>query len=200
MEVASGKMNTQQNSNNLQDDAESIHGPSVSWTPFDTLKSNPQNAMTYHVMAAGYSALTPIGAASGAILYGLGWRRFPTLFATMGAASLAAGGVGMLMGLGGMQSTARKGKKASPPWNEDGVRNRVDGLSHNFKVRVMDLSMWSGIGLAAVALVGAGGPSRMKLSPGAFGAMQAVGLGSALGGLGAIGCILSTTPNDADDE
>ena len=114
----------------------------------------------------------------------------------MGSASLAAGGVGMLMGLGGMQSIARKGEKASPPWNEDGIRNRVDGLSHNFKVRVIDLSVWSGIGLAIVALIGIGGPIRMKLSPGALGAMQAVGLGSAMGSMGAIGCILSTTPNN----
>ena len=69
-------------------------------------------------------------------------------------------------------------------------------LQQGFKVRVIDLSVWSGIGLAIVALIGIGGPIRMKLSPGALGAMQAVGLGSAMGSMGAIGCILSATPNN----
>jgi hypothetical protein len=134
------------------------------------------------------------------VLYGLGWRRFPSIFAAMGSAGLVAGGVGVLMGLGGMQNKAKKGEKASPPWNEEGIQQRVDGLSHNFNVRVIDLSVWSGIGLAAGALVVAGGPSRMKLSPGALGAMQAVSLGSALGSLGAIGCIFSTRPKEDEDE
>ena len=85
-----------------------MDGPTVSWAPFDTFKSNPQNAMTYHVMNAGYSAFTPIGAGGGGIIYGLAMRRYPSVFAAMGSAGLIAGGVGMLMGLGGMQSTAKK--------------------------------------------------------------------------------------------
>jgi hypothetical protein len=191
-------MNTQQKSD--LPDAKSIDGPSVSWTPFDNIKSSPQNAMTYHVIQAGYSAMTPLGAAAGGILYGLGWRRFPSIFATMGSTGLFAGGVGMLMGLGGMQSISKKGEKATPKWNEEGIQQRVDGLSHNFKVRVIDLSTWAGIGIAAVALVGAGGPGRIKLSPGVLGAFQAVSLGSTLGSLGAIGCIFATAPKDDEDE
>jgi hypothetical protein len=181
-------------------DPKSMDGPKVSWTPFDTFKPNPKSAMTYHVMAAGYSAFNPLGATAGAVLYGLGWRRFPTLMAAMGSAGLAAGGVGMLMGLGGMQSTAKKGEKASIPWTEEGIQQRVDGLSHNFKVRVIDLSVWSGIGLAAVSLVAGGGPRRLNLSPGLLGVMQAISLGSALGSLGAIGCIYSTSRKEGEDE
>eukprot|EP00956_Cyclotella_meneghiniana_P044682 scaffold330268_cov73-Cyclotella_meneghiniana.AAC.3 len=157
--------------------------------------------MTYHVMLSGYSALTPMGAAAGGLFHTIGlWRRYPSVFASMGSASLLAGGVGIIIGLNGMSSTARKGKKASPPWDDVGIQTRVDGLSNNFNVRVIDLSCWCGMGLSALSLIGAGGPSRMKLNPGVFGVMQAVGLGSALGSLGAIGCILLTTSLNDQDE
>ena len=54
------------------------------------------------------------------------------------------------------------------------MQQSVDGLSHNFNTRVIDLSAWSGISLA---LAVAGGPSRMKLlSPETWGAIQAVSL------------------------
>lgn len=118
----------------------------------------------------------------------------------MGSASLLAGGIGIMIGLNGMSSTARSGEKASPPWNDGGIQTRVDGLSNNFNVRVIDVSCWGGVGLSALALIGARGPSRMKLNPGVLGVMQAVGLGSAWGSLGAIGCILLSTTMDDEDE
>ncbi|KAL3790955.1 hypothetical protein HJC23_004937 [Cyclotella cryptica] len=180
-------------------DAKSMDGPKVNWTVADTFRPNPHTAMTYHVMSAGYSAFTPLGAAIGALLYGAGWRRFPSVWATMGSTGLVAGGLGLLAGLGGMQSTAKKGEKAKIPWTEEGIQQRVDGLSHNFKVRVIDLSVWSGIGLAAGVLMVAG-PGKLKLSPGVLGALQGVSLGSALGSLGAIGCIFSTATKEESHE
>jgi len=99
-----------------------------------------------------------------------------------------------------MQKKARQGESASPPWNDEGIQQRVDGLSHNFKVRVLDLSAWAGVGVAAGAMVLAGGPKKFKFSPGILGVMQGLSLGSALGSLGAIGCIFSTRPKFDEDE
>ena len=108
--------------------------------------------MTYHVMLSGYSALTPIGATAGGLLYTIGlWRRYPSVFASMGSASLLAGGIGIMIGLNGMSSTARRGEKASPPWNDDGIQTRVDGLSNNFNVRVIDVSCWGCMALSGLA-------------------------------------------------
>ena len=68
---------------------------------------------------------------------------------------------------------------------------------------MIDLSSWGGIGLAAGGLMLAGGPSRLKLSPGLLGFGQAVSLGSLVGAVSAFGCIYSmmnhTAPADEDD-
>jgi len=156
--------------------------------------------MTYHVMSAGYDAFTPVGATVGGILYGIRWRPFPSVLAMMGTGGLIGGSLGMVLGLTTMQKKARQGESASPPWNDEGIQQRVDGLSHNFKVRVLDLSAWAGVGVAAGAMVLAGGPKKFKFSPGILGVMQGLSLGSALGSLGAIGCIFSTRPKFDEDE
>eukprot|EP00970_Alexandrium_tamarense_P013598 scaffold3523_cov194-Alexandrium_tamarense.AAC.1 len=177
-----------------------MDGPQVKWTPGDVFASNPSTFMTYHVMTAGYDAFTPLGAAAGAALYGLRFRSLPSVYAMMGFTGLIAGGIGMAVGLGGMQQKAQLGEKASPPWNEEGIQQRVDGISHNFKVRVLDLSVWSGAGLGLVTAIVAGGPTRLRLSSGVLGVLQAVSLGSALGSLSAFGCIYATAPKDVGDD
>jgi hypothetical protein len=94
-----------------------------------------------------------------------------------------------------------KGENATPiPYNDEGVQQRVNGLSHNFMVRIIDLSCWSGMGIAATALLVAGGPSKLRLCTGALGVAQALSLGSAFGGFGAFGCLYSLRMKDNFDE
>ena len=189
-------MNTQQNSSDLSDKHST---PSIPYTPFDTLTS--KNALTYHVIQSGYSAFNPLGVAAGGILHTVGlYRRPPSILASMGSLGIASGALGILVGLGGLSSISKKGEKATPKWNEDGISQRVEGLRTNFNVRVIDVSTWIGAGLSVVALVGARGPTGLRLSPGFMGVMQAVGLGTALGSVGAIGCILATTPKEDNEE
>lgn len=181
-------------------DPKSMDGPAVKWTVADLFASNANVAMTYHVMGAGYDALTPVGTLLGGAIYAVGYRPMPAL-AFMGTTGLLTGTVGMALGLTGMMSTARKGEKATPlPWNEEGVQQRVDGLKHNFKVRILDKSVWYGIGMAGGALLFAGGPAKLGLSKGPLGVAQALSLGSAIGGLSAFGCIYATLPKKDDDD
>lgn len=180
-------------------DPKAMDGPVIKNTVADLFKSNAKSAVIYHVMSTPFAVFNTIGVPLGGGLYGLGFRPFSSALAMMGTTGLVAGCGGMLLGLAGMSAIAAKGEAASPPWTDDGIQQRVDGLSHNFKVRVLDMSVWGGVGLAAGALVLAGGPSKLVLSGGTLGVMQALSLGSAIGGLGAFGCIYSTLP-PKDDE
>mmetsp|Transcript_25909 Transcript_25909/g.61003 ORF Transcript_25909/g.61003 Transcript_25909/m.61003 type:complete len:192 (+) Transcript_25909:145-720(+) len=171
-------------------DAKNMDGPAVKWTIADLFAVNNNLFMTYHVMGAGWDALTPVGSVLGGVLFGTNlYRPYPGLLASMGTVGFGVGCAGMALGLAKMSHTASQGENASPPWNKDGVQNRVDGLKHNFMVRVMDLSAWSGMGLAAAAMVGFGGPANLGLAKGSIGVVQGLALGSTLGGFGAFGCI-----------
>ena len=172
------------------DDPKSMDGPSVKFTLGDMLQSHPKFFLTYHVMDAGYDVLTPLGVMlGGAAFYGLGYKPHPTPLATMGSAGLVAGSAGILLGATRLCATALKGNRASPPWNQDGIQQRVDGLSHNFHIRVMENSVFLGAGVAAACVYAAGGPGKLGLSNGALGVAQAVSLGSAAGTVSAMACI-----------
>lgn len=75
---------------------------------------------------------------------------------------------------------ARCAKEPKFPWDEDGIQNRVDGLSHNYRVRCMDVGVWIGVVAAGVVVAYKGGPTQVGLSAGTMGKLQAVGLGSAV--------------------
>jgi hypothetical protein len=173
-------------------DPKYMDGPIVHWTVADLLKSDKKTFMKYHVMESGYGALTPVGTILGGIVYGVGFRPSPSALKMMGTTGLVAGVAGMILGLTRMNKVASQGENVSPPWTDDGIQNRVDGLSHNFKVRILDLSVWGGMGLAAGALVLGGGPVKLGLSKGVGGILQALSLGTAVGSLSAFGCIYST--------
>ena len=179
-----------------------MNGPQVPWTVADLLRQQSNELqMTYHVLSTPWDVFTPVGGLLGAALYGTRlWRPYPTLAATMGTTSLFLGGVGMAVGYAGLKGTMAKGETATPPWTPDGIQNRVDGLHHNFKVRVLDKSAWSGMGVAAGVVLLAGGPVKLGLSPGLLGTMQALCLGSSLGSLSAFGCIYATLPKKDDDD
>jgi hypothetical protein len=172
-----------------------MDGPTVPWTVADLFKANPRWFMAYHTMGAGYDFLTPIGTLLGGGLYTAGWRPYPSVLAMMGTSGLVAGGAGMMLGMAALANTARKGEDNTPlPWNDECIQMRVNGLSHNFMVRVMDLSVWSGLGVAAGVLMFKGGPAAFGslFSKGTLGTMQLLSLGAAAGGLSGIACVAVT--------
>lgn len=190
-------------------------GPKVTYTVHDMLLSNPKAFLTYHVMSTPFFLFNTMGSVVGAGLYGIGLRTIPArliapafitsstsrLAVVTSATGLAFGCLGTLLGVAALSRVAMKGEDATPiPYNDEGVQQRVNGLSHNFMVRVVDLSCWSGMGIAVTALLIAGGPSKLKLCTGTLGVVQALSLGSALGGLGALGCLYSMRMKGEDDE
>lgn len=175
-----------------------MDGPKVETTVADLFKKNETIFMGYHVISAGWDVLGTAGAIAGLSAYGLGLRKYP-LLVTVGTSSLVGGLLGSSLGLTRMAITASKGDDASPPWNKEGVEQRVNGLSHNFKVRVLDKSSWTGIALASGALVLSGGPAALGFSRGALGVAQALSLGSAAGGISAFGCIAASERDSSSE-
>ena len=185
-------------------DPKSMDGPKVKRTVADLFDINDMTFLTYHVASSGLHAVGTAGCLLGGVLYGSGlYRSPPSVWAAMGTAGLAGSVAGVALGLTTMASVAYKGEAAKPvPWTIDGIHQRTDGLRHNFIVRIMDQNAWLGAALAAGALLYAGGPTKLKLSPGILGVGQALNLGTSLGVLGAAACVWATRPprDDADDE
>ncbi len=196
-------------------DPKTMDGPKVPFTVYDVFRSSPKSFLTYHATSTAFFVFNTMGSVIGAGLYGLGFRTVParliapTLMASSTSSlavmtsttGLAFGCIGIVLGIGKLSQIAMKGENATPiPYNDEGVQQRVNGLSHNFMVRLLDLSCWSGIGLAATVLLLAGGPSKVKLCAGTLGAVQALSVGSAIGGLGAFGCLYILRMKDKDEE
>lgn len=169
-----------------------MDGPTVPWTVADLFVKNPQVAMAYHVAGAGYDVLTPVGVLVGGLLSFTPLRKNSTPLRMMGTCGLIAGCTGMTVGLLGMVATAKKGDEASPPWNEEGIQQRVNGLRHNYKVRVLDRGVWLGIAAAGGLLVVTRSPARMGLHPSMLGILQALSLGSAVGSVASMACIYAS--------
>lgn len=176
-------------------DPKIMDGPKIETTVGDLFKSRPKIFLPYHAMSAGYSVLTPVGSLLGGLLYytaGVGSATYPSALAVMGTSGLVSGSAGMALGLAKLLQVASLGESASPPFTADGIQQRVDGLSHNFVVRVLDKSVWLGAAAGCLIVAGAGGPKKIGLSAGTLGILQAISLGSAVGTLGAVGCVAST--------
>jgi hypothetical protein len=192
-----------------------MDGPRIPFTVHDFFHGNPKLFITYHVVTTSFFLFSTMGSVVGAGLYGLGLRTIParlitpaviasstsTLAVITSTTGLAFGCLGMVLGVAKFSQIIRKGENATPiPYNDEGVQRRVNGLSHNFMVRVVDLSCWSGMGIAATALLIAGGPSKLKLCAGTLGVVQALILGSTLGGLGAFCCLYTIPLKDKAEE
>ena len=175
-----------------------MDGPQVKWTVNDLFAdSSPETFMTYHVMGAGWDFGAPAGCVLGGIL-GIVWRPMP-LMPMMGTGGLALGCLGMAGGLAGMQQAINKGDEAKPlPWNEDGIQMRVNGLQHNYMVRIFDKCSWIGLSTAALA-VAIARPRGLGLSSGFLGVGQALALGSSLGGAVAAGLTFQSKQLPKDD-
>jgi hypothetical protein len=182
----------------LAESPKKLDGPKVAWTVADEAQKFGGNrfVMTYHVLATPWALFSPVGCLVGAGLYGLGLGPASALLPSMGATGLTFGCLGAGLGLTRKTLVANQGAAATPiPWTDDGIQKRVNGLSRNFFVRILDVSAWSGIALASGVLVVAGGPTALGLSGGTFGVLQGLTLGSSLGSLGAFGCVYSTKKN-----
>lgn len=170
--------------------AASMDGPSVYWTVNDLFKFNNKAFMAYHVAFSGYDYLTPLGCMLGAI--GLPYTpKFSNLtrLQAAGTGGLIGGGTGMACGLMMMRmvANAKETREGTPPWNEEGIQMRVDGISTNFHVRAVDLGVWIGA-LAGLAY----GPAKLGLSSGTFGKLQALTLGSAAGTIASLALVIAT--------
>ena len=177
------------------EDPKNVDGPVMPFCVHDFLVSYPKLFMVHHALETPFQVFNMAGTLLGGVFYGV-FRRpatFPSALAMMGTSGLVLGCCGSMLGLAKLCSIVAQGENNAPiPWNDDGIQQRVDGIRHNFKVRVLDTSSWGGIVLGGAALaVAAGGPTKLRLSPGLLGVCQALCLGSAFGTMGAFGCIAS---------
>ncbi|KAL3925887.1 MAG: hypothetical protein SGILL_000099 [Bacillariaceae sp.] len=157
----------------------SMDGPTVPFAPNDIFKFNTTLFMIFHCTTSGYDYLAPVGCAIGSLAVPF-IPRFHDLtrLQAAGTGAILAGGTGMGLGCLALLNIATM-KEPKLPWDEGGRQNRVDGLSHNYRVRAMDLGVWLGVAGGAVALAYNGGPTKLGLSAGTLGKLQAIGLGSA---------------------
>jgi hypothetical protein len=170
-----------------------MDGPQVSWTVSDLSKvGGNKTFLVWHVMESGYSYLNPLGCAIGSVALAktAKFSHLTTLQAA-GTGGLMAGGAGMGLGLLAVYNISTM-KNPKLPWNEDGIQMRVDGLSHNYRVRALDLGTWIGVAAGCGAVLASGGPTKLGLSAGALGSLQAIALGSAVGSVSAMGVISLT--------
>lgn len=176
-----------------------MDGPEVKWTVNDLFsESSDETFMAYHVASAGWDFMAPAGCMLGGILYSA-WRPLPFL-QMIGTGGLIAGCAGMCFGTMGMAQAKSKGELAKPlPWNEDGVKMRVDGLKHNYTVRIFDKCAWIGIAAGGALVALSRGPTRLGLSRGLLGTAQALTLGSSLGSFAAAGLAFQSRSLPYDD-
>lgn len=161
----------------------SMDGPSVSWTINDIFKFDNRIFLLYHCMGSGYDYFTPLGCLIG----GLALPRTSkfshlTALQAAGTGSAVAGGIGLTLGLMSLVGKANS-KDPAIPFDSAGIQRRVDGISHNYRIRAMDLGVWIGTLTAGGAMLAAGGPTKLGLSAGSLGRVQGLALGSALGSI-----------------
>lgn len=178
-----------------------MDGPKIPWTVADLFASSPKVAMVYHVGGAGYDVFNPTGSLLGGVValgkFRGGTGPYVSYIATGG---LVGGALGITLGLAALYSRASQGEALEPlPWNEDGIQTRVNGLRHNYKVRTLDLSVWTGVAVATAVYA-----VRPKiLAP--LSLLQLISLGSTVGSLSGMAFIANTERNakialDKDDD
>jgi hypothetical protein len=185
-------------------DPKRMDGPVIRTTVNDIFQSNPKLYLTYHVVSAGWDLLNPVGVLLGGGIYQTGLYRGPfvNIYQMMGTTGFLTGSIGIIMGGMALRQIAAKGDAATPiPYNDDGVQQRMDGLRHNYKVRLLDLCAWSGIVGTAGLLVIRGGPAKLlSFQSGLFGTIQALSFGSAMGSFVGMGCIAYQSYLDKKDD
>jgi hypothetical protein len=170
----------------------SMDGPSVAWTVNDLFKFDNRSFLLYHCMFSGYDFCTPLGALIGGFVMPR-TSKFAhlTTIQAAGTGSAIAGGIGLTLGFLALVGTAYS-KDPAIPFDDDGIKMRVDGLSHNYRVRAMDLGVWVGTAAAGGAMLAVGGPAKLGLSVGSLGRVQGLALGSVAGSIAAT-VVIETT-------
>jgi hypothetical protein len=180
-------------------DPKSMDGPTMKWAPSDVFKGNPRAYLTYHVASAGYSYMSLLGVTLGGVtsmIPAIKMRTFPKLTALQaaGTVGIGAGVGGIMLGLGTMYMMSQS-EHPKIPFTDQGIQQRVDGLSHNFQVRVLDASVVGGLASAGGIMMVLGGPTSLGLSAGTLGVLQGLSLGSAVGTLSAVACVEANKDN-----
>lgn len=176
-------------------DPKYMDGPTIRWAPNDLFKGSPRAFLTYHVTSSGYAYMSLLGVTMGGVtslIPSLQKRMFPRLTAlqAVGTMGIGAGFGGILLGLGAMYSVSQT-PTPKIPFTDEGIQQRVDGLSNNFKVRVLDASVVGGLSSVGGLMMVLGGPTSLGLSAGTMGVLQGLSLGSAVGTLSAVAYIES---------
>lgn len=154
-----------------------MDGPTVPYTIADVFLSSPRLAITYHVAGVSYDIFTPLGAIVGGAAGIVGGSSSSSTTRAVANGSLVGGALGMTLGLAALYSKAQQGDSLQPlPWNDDGIQTRVNGISQNYKIRTLDLSVWTGLAVAAALYATAKAPAVAKL-----GLLQTLSLGSTVG-------------------
>jgi hypothetical protein len=126
-------------------------GPIVTKIIADIFNKTPKLFMLYHVNKTSFDFLCPIGFIIGGIVHGTGlYCPYSNILQTMTTFSLQTSYIGMSLGTIGLGNAMWKGETLQPlRWNNDGIQQCVNGMSYNYKVRIMDQSVWAGIAVAA---------------------------------------------------
>lgn len=197
-----------------------MDGPSIRYTMNDIFIASPTMFLSYHCITTGSILFNNMGFLLGSGLYYTGLLRtaipqrlLSSIVGTTTASSVSSsygiasstfgllfGSLGGVLGAGALIMTATKGESATPiPFTRDGIQQRVDGLSHNYMVRTLDLSSWMGIVTTAtmVLLMKRKGsssnlPKILQFSDGALGIMQTISFGSAVGSMCGLGYFFMT--------
>ena len=167
-----------------------MDGPYVPYAPADAFSGSSIPYLTYHVAQAGFSFISPIGAVIGAIVPSIAKTRV-TRIQSIALGSLIAGGAGALLGVGGLVRTAYSDSN-KVPWNDEGIQQRVDGLSYNYHVRAVDMGSAIGAGVGLFA-------RTAFIPPTALSVPQAMALGVVLGSIGANGFVLQQKRSEAKE-
>jgi hypothetical protein len=175
--------------------------PQVKWTIADIFASPPRLAMVYHVMGTSYDVFNPVGAIAGSLFGTVSLLRNKSaaidaasksrmLLKSIANGGLIGGALGITLGLAALYGKSRQGEKLEPlPWNEDGIQTRVSGIRHNYKIRTLDLYVWSGIAVGALSHSVRNTMNRPKVG---LSLLQAISLGSTVGSISGIATIVST--------
>ena len=150
----------------------------VGWTVANMFRINDTLLVIYHAVGAAWDNLVPFGALLGAITYLLGtYQPYPTLLQSTGDSAWWTGLI--VMALGFVKLFLWDVRQP----NFESMAIEAQRLKEDYKLRVMDQSVWIGVFAGAAPLLVAGGPEQIGLAEGTSGVLQCLCIGSVAGSL-----------------
>eukprot|EP00540_Astrosyne_radiata_P018897 CAMPEP_0116822346 /NCGR_PEP_ID=MMETSP0418-20121206/216_1 /TAXON_ID=1158023 /ORGANISM="Astrosyne radiata, Strain 13vi08-1A" /LENGTH=159 /DNA_ID=CAMNT_0004450447 /DNA_START=182 /DNA_END=661 /DNA_ORIENTATION=- len=155
--------------------------------------------VVYHVLGTSWDIGTPLGSFLGLLISFKYYMHTPTL-ECMANGAFGFGMLCMIFGVMRLVMTAFMGTSSSlRPWTTEGIQQRADDLNGNYKVRTLDLTVWSFMGLSVVQMLSVGVFSP-PLVEGTWGVIQTLSLASALGGVVGVVLIVVIAARIREDE